>query len=116
MIGGSESVKRLRIYFVCRHSSLLDHTVKPVLSDHSKKDKTKISMTYGSLMQVESILDPLYPHQLKKNVIKFGPPLTKLSEISAHVWLYNCLAISSFNFIFKLILITNGMLKTPIFE
>ena len=24
-------------------------------------------------------LDPLSPHQLKKNIIKFGPPLTKLS-------------------------------------
>ena len=29
-------------------------TVKPVLSGHSKRDKTKIFMTYGSLMKVES--------------------------------------------------------------
>ena len=32
-------------------------TVKPVLSGHSKKDKTKILMTNGSLMKVESIAE-----------------------------------------------------------
>ena len=32
-------------------------TVKPVLSGHSKIDKTKILMTYGSLMKVESIAE-----------------------------------------------------------
>ena len=32
-------------------------TVKPVLSGHSKIDKTKILMTNGSLMQVESIAE-----------------------------------------------------------
>ena len=32
-------------------------TVKPVLSDHSKKDKTKILMTNGNLMKVESIAE-----------------------------------------------------------
>ena len=35
------------------------YTVKPVLSDHSKIDKTKILMTNGSLMKVESIAEPL---------------------------------------------------------
>ena len=30
------------------------YTVKPVLSDHSKVDKTKVYKTDGSLMQVES--------------------------------------------------------------
>ena len=32
-------------------------TVKPVLSGHSKKDKTKILMTNGRLMKVESIAE-----------------------------------------------------------
>ena len=36
--------------------SLMSTTVKPDLSGHSKIDKTKISMTNGSLMKVESIL------------------------------------------------------------
>ena len=38
------------------------------------------------LAQFKRYLDPLFPHQLqkkKKTVIKFGPPLTKLSG-SAH--------------------------------
>ena len=33
---------------------ILQVTVKPVLSAHSKKDKTKILKTNGSLMKVES--------------------------------------------------------------
>ena len=33
------------------------YTVKPVLSGHSKIDKTKILMTNGSLMKVESIAE-----------------------------------------------------------
>ena len=33
------------------------NTVKPVLSGHSKEDKTKILMTNGSLMKVESIAE-----------------------------------------------------------
>ena len=33
------------------------NTVKPVLSGHLKIDKTKISMTNGSLMKVESIAE-----------------------------------------------------------
>ena len=35
------------------------HTVKPVLSGHSKIDKTKTLMTNGSLMKVESIAECL---------------------------------------------------------
>ena len=33
------------------------NTVKPALSGHSKKDKTKILMTNGSLMKVKSIAE-----------------------------------------------------------
>ena len=33
------------------------NTVKPVLSGHSKIDKTKILMTSGSLMKVESFAE-----------------------------------------------------------
>ena len=33
-----------------------DYTVKPVLSSHSKIDKTKILMTNGSLMKVVEVL------------------------------------------------------------
>ena len=33
------------------------NTVKPVLSGHSKIDKTKILMTNGSLMKVENIAE-----------------------------------------------------------
>ena len=42
-------------------------TVKPVLNRHSKVDKTKILMTNGSLMQVESVAElsfPSAPHGL----------------------------------------------------
>ena len=38
-------------------SSSRRNTVKPVLSGHSKIDKTKILMTNGSLMKVESIAE-----------------------------------------------------------
>ena len=41
MTGGSQNVR----------------TVKPVLSSHSKIDKTQILMTNGSLMKVESIAE-----------------------------------------------------------
>ena len=34
-----------------------DSTLKPVLSDHSKMDKTKVLQTNGSLMKVESIAE-----------------------------------------------------------
>ena len=33
------------------------HTVKPVLSDHSKIDTTEILMTVGSLMKIKSIAE-----------------------------------------------------------
>ena len=33
------------------------YTEKPVLNSHSKKDKTKILMTNGSLMKVKSIAE-----------------------------------------------------------
>ena len=33
------------------------NTVKPVLSDHSKIDRTKILMTSGSLMKVETFAE-----------------------------------------------------------
>ena len=33
------------------------NTVKPVLSDHSKEDKTKVLKTNGSLMKVKSIAE-----------------------------------------------------------
>ena len=36
---------------------ILTFTVKPVLRGHSKIDKTKILMTDGSLMKVESIAE-----------------------------------------------------------
>ena len=42
--------------FVVAHGSLL-YTVKHVISDHSKIDTTKILITNGSLMKVESIAD-----------------------------------------------------------
>ena len=35
----------------------LSYTVKPVLSDHSKIDKTKVLKTNGSLMKAESIAE-----------------------------------------------------------
>ena len=38
-------------------TSLLVYTVKPVLSGHSKIDKTKVLKTNGSLMKVESIAE-----------------------------------------------------------
>ena len=37
--------------------SFILYTVKPVLSDHSKIDKTKVLKTNGSLMKVESIAE-----------------------------------------------------------
>ena len=40
----------------------MDHTVNPVLSGHLKIDKTKILMTNGSLMKVESIAECSLEH------------------------------------------------------
>ena len=39
------------------HYEKNDYTVKHVLSGHSKIDKTKVLMTNGSLMKVESIAE-----------------------------------------------------------
>ena len=36
---------------------ILEYSIKPVLSRHSKIDKTKILMTNGNLMQVKSIAE-----------------------------------------------------------
>ena len=41
----------------CDYSRIQSRTVKPVLSGHSKIDKTKILLTNGSLMKVESIAE-----------------------------------------------------------
>ena len=43
--------------FVNRGLIPLSNTVKPVLSGHSKLDKTKVLKTNGSLMKVESIAE-----------------------------------------------------------
>ena len=43
-------------------SFLLDLTVKPVLSGHSKIDKTKVLKTNGSLMKVEVLQNALLEH------------------------------------------------------
>ena len=40
-----------------RFSIIFSNTVKPVLSGHSKIDKTKALKTNGSLMKVESIAE-----------------------------------------------------------
>ena len=40
----------------------IHHTVKPVLSGHSKIDKTKILMTNGRLMKMESIAECSLEH------------------------------------------------------
>ena len=42
------------MYYVCNLSSMYS---KPVLNGYSKIDKTKILMTNGSLMKVESIAE-----------------------------------------------------------
>ena len=39
-------------HFVSEYCRMKEITVKPVFSDHSKIDKTKILMTNGSLMKV----------------------------------------------------------------
>ena len=40
----------------------LKTSVKPVLSGHTKIDKTKVLKTNGNLMKVESIADALLEH------------------------------------------------------
>ena len=53
-----EGASDLVVYCFLRHSSLnILCTVKPVLNGHSNIDKTKILMTNGSLMKVESIAE-----------------------------------------------------------
>ena len=42
---------------VIRSFTACQSTVKPVLSDHSEIDKTKVLKTDGSLMKVESIAE-----------------------------------------------------------
>ena len=44
------------------------HTVKPVLSSHSKIDKAKILMANGSLMKVESIAE-CFPWNIQHSAI-----------------------------------------------
>ena len=41
----------------CKQTALYQTTIKPVLSGNSNTDKTKILMTNGSLMKVESIAE-----------------------------------------------------------
>ena len=58
----AKALMSLAIHTVSAEPSLLAHTkngytVKPVLSDHLKIDKTKVSTTDGSLMQVKSIAE-----------------------------------------------------------
>ena len=49
----NKSMKNYQAFKFSQHS----HTVKPVLSGHSKIDKTKVLKTNGSLMKVESIAE-----------------------------------------------------------
>ena len=44
-------------------------TVKPVLSGHSKMDKTNILMTNGSLMKVESIAECSHLTCIMQNLV-----------------------------------------------
>ena len=46
----------------CGFVHVESYTVKPVLSGHSKIDKTQILMTNGSLMKVESIAECSLEH------------------------------------------------------
>ena len=59
---------RVNVHWVC--------TVKPVLSSHSKIDKTKILMTNGSLMKVECIAE-CSPCVLYKEILGKLPILHK---------------------------------------
>ena len=53
--GGSWIKVRSYVHVNKHFEHLIVITVKPVLKGHSKIDKTKILMTNGSLMKVESI-------------------------------------------------------------
>ena len=50
-------IKGLQMHFLSMLPSPLKQTVKPVWTDHSKIDKTKVLMTNGSLMKVERIVE-----------------------------------------------------------
>ena len=45
------------LYTLAKRNDSIKPTVKPVLSGHSKIDKTKVLMTNGSLMKVKSIAE-----------------------------------------------------------
>ena len=51
------SDKTFRFIFLPKPRNTDHNTVKPVLSGHSKIDKTKVLLTNGSLMKVESITE-----------------------------------------------------------
>ena len=53
----SNCVKEVLPQLKCKPSMIVVTTVKPVLSGHSKIDKTKVLKTRGSLMPVESIAE-----------------------------------------------------------
>ena len=55
--------REMLVSLVCQNQimAMVQNTVKPVLSGHSKIDKTKILMTNGSLRKVESILQYYWP-------------------------------------------------------
>ena len=54
------TVFQRHIFELCM-AKVKSNTVKPVLSGHSKIDKTKILMTNGSLMKIESIAECSLP-------------------------------------------------------
>ena len=60
----------------------IQNTVKPVLSDHSKTDKTKTLMTYGTLIKVESIAD-CSPWSILQY---FGPALSENWSSKTNFW------------------------------
>ena len=57
-----------------------------MLGHHQHASKTPFKWRFASgpmMAHLEWYLDPPTPHQLKKNFVKVGPPLTKFSG-SAH--------------------------------
>ena len=53
----------MSLYILCIYFEKLLLTVKPVLSGHSKIDKTKMIMTNGGLMKVQSICNTFDLHK-----------------------------------------------------
>ena len=49
--------REIEVLHIKNRKYSLSYTVKPAVSGHSKIDKTKILMTNGSLIQVESIAE-----------------------------------------------------------